>query len=90
MCEICLNDERFVEEDFLGLPESDAVEIPVLVDIPLVPLEAGTPLERVPLRHERSIYGIYTFLYRRKIAFRAVLEIYRKLEAAFRIMAAVP
>ena len=53
-------EERFVEEDLLGLPESDPVAGPVLLDVGVVPVEARTPVEKIGSCHERSIRLKYT------------------------------
>jgi len=41
------NQERLVEEDLLRLPESDAVQLPVLPDIPVIPVKTDTTIKRI-------------------------------------------
>ena len=53
-------EERFVEEDLLGLPERYAVTGPVLLDVSFVPVEAGTAVEEIERCHRRSIRLTYT------------------------------
>jgi hypothetical protein len=47
MLSICHGDQRFVKEDLLGLPERDAMEIPILLEISIVPIEPGAALEGI-------------------------------------------
>src|SRR5450830_780059 len=39
------DEERLVEKDLLAFPERDAVQPPVLVEVPPVPIEAGATIE---------------------------------------------
>ena len=53
-------EERFVEEDLLGLPESDPVAGPVLLDVGVVPVEARAAVEKIVSGHGASIRVEYT------------------------------
>src|SRR5450756_2851172 len=39
------DEERLVEKDLLAFPERDAVQPPVLVEVPPIPIEADTTIE---------------------------------------------
>lgn len=41
------NQERLVEEDLLRLPETDAVQLPGLPDIPVIPVKTDTTIKRI-------------------------------------------
>jgi hypothetical protein len=60
MLPISRDDERFVEKDLLGFTERDSVPFPVLVDIPIVPLETRAILEKILGIHRSSISQAYT------------------------------
>jgi len=53
------DDQRFIKEDFLGLPERYPMELPVLLEIPIVPIEPGTALERVVRHRVKYMSEIY-------------------------------
>src|SRR5262245_33953749 len=51
MLPIGTDHQRLVEEDLFSLPERYAVELPPLFKIPIVPIKAGTALQRVVRCH---------------------------------------
>jgi len=51
--------QRFVKEDLLGLPEWHPMELPVLLEISIVPIESGAALERVLCHGLKYIPEIY-------------------------------
>jgi hypothetical protein len=55
-------DQRFVEEDLLGLPEPNPMAFPILLDVSIVPVKTDAALQRVVARHPASISQRYTFL----------------------------
>jgi hypothetical protein len=54
------HDQGFIEEHLFGLPEGDAMKLPVLLNIPVVPIEPNTAVKRVVRPHPISICQTYT------------------------------
>jgi hypothetical protein len=53
------DDKRFVKEDLFGFPEGYAMELPVLLEIPIVPIEPSTALERVVRHRVKYMSEVY-------------------------------
>jgi len=53
------DNQRFIKEDLLSLPEWHPMELPVLLEISIVPIETSAALKRVPLHGQEYILDIY-------------------------------
>jgi len=53
------DNQRFIKEDLLSLPERHSMELPVLLAISIVPIETGAALERVSRHAQKYIPEIY-------------------------------
>src|SRR6267143_3488514 len=53
------DNQRFIKEDLLSLPERHPMELPVLLEISVVPIETGAALKRVSRHGSKYIPDIY-------------------------------
>jgi hypothetical protein len=58
--EIRRDDEWFVEKDFFGLPKRDAMDLPVFLEVPIVPVKTCATFKNLLRLHTVSISQAYT------------------------------
>ncbi len=60
MLAIGRDNQWLVEEDLLSLPKRHPVTVPVLLEVAVIPIKAGTACQGVICRHAESIWQTYT------------------------------
>jgi hypothetical protein len=62
MPDVAANDQGLIEENIFGLLRSDLMPFPILLSVRIVPVEAGTAVQRVsPFRHNHEYtMDVYT------------------------------